>query len=151
MTKTTKTTKKPKASERLDALEALVERILENLEPTTRRVGELELLLFNLSRESEVLRDALQLIHEKQEATIGLLNEGKTPTNDNINEKAIELKALSLKEKVDLGLKENKIEPTDVVGDTSLIISRELDKEGKVANPRLQFALERLIPEIKEN
>lgn len=145
--------KKPKASERLDALEGYITRIkdsLESLEPVVRRVGELELLLFNLSRETEVLRDALQLIHEKQEVVIGLINDGKDLSLDNINEKAIELKALSLKDRVDQGLKEGKIIAVDEVTEKSLIISRELDQDGTVANPRLQFALEKLIPEIKE-
>jgi uncharacterized coiled-coil protein SlyX len=142
--------KKPKASDRLAALESAFAKQEELLNNTARRVGELEMINFNTARENEVLKDALQLLYEKLEAVVSLTNSGLALTDDNINEAVVKLKEQSLKEKVDLMVENNQIEATDVVGEDSLIVSRELTKEGEVENPRLQFLVGRLIPELKD-
>lgn len=116
---------------------------------TARRVGEMELIVYNLSRENEILKDALQLIHEKLDAVISLQNAGTALTEDNINEAVVKLKELSLKEKIDDLLKEGVIEPSTEVSAKSLIVSRELSKEGVVENPRLQFLVGRLVEELQ--
>lgn len=134
--------KLPKSKEKLEALS-------EQALATARRVGEMELIVFNLSRENEILRDALQLIHEKLDAVISLQSSGQALTDENINETVVKLKEASLKEKVDEMLNQGIIQNTDVVGDDSLIVSRELNKEGKVENPRLQFLVGRLVDQLK--
>ena len=134
--------RKPKASERLSAIEnALV--------PTQRRVGEMEMILFNLSRENEILKDALQLLHEKLESVIALANEGKTLSNENINEKVVLLKEQSLKDKVQDLVYAGQIESSEEVTDNSLVVARELNKNGTVENPRIQFLTSRLIEELQ--
>jgi hypothetical protein len=133
---------KPKASERLSAIEnALV--------PTQRRVGELEMVLFNLSRENEILKDALQLLHEKLESVIVLANEGKTLSNENINEKVVLLKEQALKDKVQDLVDAGQVKVAEEVTDNSLVVARELNKDGTVENPRIQFLTSRLIEELQ--
>lgn len=134
--------KKPKASERLSAIEnALI--------PTQRRVGELEMVLFNLSRENEILKDALQLLHEKLESVIALSNEGQPLTNENINEKVVLLKELALKDKVKQMEDAGQIQAAEEATNNSLIVARELNKDGTVENPRIQFLTARLIEELQ--
>lgn len=135
--------KKVKASERLSAIESA-------LIPTQRRVGELEMILFNLSRENEILKDALQLLHEKLESVIALSNEGSPLTNENINEKVVLLKEQVLKDKVTQMVDAGQIAKTEKVTENSLVVARELNKNGTVENPRIQFLTSRLIQELQD-
>ena len=134
--------KKIKASERLSAIESA-------LVPTQRRVGELEMIVFNLSRENEILKDALQLLHEKLESVIALSNEGKSLSNNNINEKVVMLKEQALKDKVDDLVNAKQITAAEEVTDNSLVVARELNKNGTVENPRIQFLTSRLVEELQ--
>ncbi len=45
----------------------------------------------------------------------------------------------NLKAQVEAGLKEGKILPAEVVTEKSFIVGHELDKDGKLANPRFQL------------
>lgn len=141
---------KPKASERLSAIESALILFDGNIHKTAKRVGELEMINFNLSRENEILKDALQLLNEKQLAMIALINEQKPLTDENLNEKVTVLKEAVLKEKLDNEVKNGNITPTDVVSDNSVLVGRELNKEGVVENPRLQFLVGRLVDELKD-
>lgn len=138
----TQETKKPKASEKLKALE-------NQLMATARRTGEMELIIYNLSRENEILKDALQLLHDKQESVIALLREGQGLSDDNINNKVTDLKVAALKQKVDELVENEQIVVAQEIGDNSLVVSRELNQKGEVENPRLQFLTSRLVEELK--
>lgn len=142
-------TNKVKASERLSAIEQSLLGFDSNIQKTAQRVGELELMNFQLSRENEILKDALQLLNEKQLAMIALLNEGKTLSDENINDKVTLLKEAALKEKLDNEVKAGNIEATDVVSDNSVLVGRELTKDGVVENPRIQFLVGRLVEELQ--
>jgi FKBP-type peptidyl-prolyl cis-trans isomerase (trigger factor) len=135
--------------EKLQKSKEKLENLSEQSMATARRVGEMELILYNIARENEILKDALQLLHEKLDAVITLQNRGLPLIDSNINEAVVEMKVNSLKERVDEMLKQGAIKTTDTVGEDSLIVSRELSKEGKVENPRLQFLVGRLIDELK--
>lgn len=135
--------------EKLQKSKEKLEAVSEQVLGTARRVGEMELILYNIARENEILKDALQLLHEKLDAVITLQNRELPLTDGNINEAVVEMKINSLKEKVDELLRQGTIKPVDVVGDDSLIVSRELSKEGKVENPRLQFLVGRLVDDLK--
>lgn len=134
--------KKVKASERLSAIESA-------LVSTQRRVGELEMIVFNLSRENDILKDALQLLHEKLESVIALSNEGKSLSNNNINEKVVMLKEQALKDRVDDLVNAKQITAAEEVTDNSLVVARELNKNGTVENPRIQFLTSRLVEELQ--
>lgn len=135
--------------EKLQKSKEKLEALSEQSSATARRVGEMELILYNIARENEILKDALQLLHEKLDAVITLQNRELPLSDANINEAVVEMKVNSLKERVEEMLQQGSIKPVDVVGEDSLIVSRELNKEGKVENPRLQFLVGRLIDELK--
>jgi hypothetical protein len=134
---------KMKPSEKLSVLE-------QQSMGTARRVGEMEMIVFNLSRENEILREALQLLDEKLNSTIELIAEGRPLTNESINEKAVEMKERMLKQKVDESLANGRIQITESVGDNSFVVGRELDDDGKVVNPRIQFLTAKLPTELKD-
>ena len=138
-----KNTKKPSAGERLSALERM-------LVPTVKRTGELEMLMFNISKENEILKDALQLLNDKQLAVISLANEGLALSDHNINEKIVKLKELDLKKRLELLVIEGHIEASNIITNNSFIVARELNKDGTVNNPRIQFMTARLIEDLQE-
>lgn len=142
--------KGPKASERLTALEAQMVPIIENTNATARRTGEMEMIIYNLSRESEILREALQLFHEKLDAVITLTNKSEPLTDDNINAAVVEAKTVDLANRVKVQLEEGKIALAEEINENSFVVGRELNKDGTVANPRLQFIMGRLVPELQE-
>lgn len=135
--------------EKLQKSKEKLENLAEQSLMTARRVGEMELILYNIARENEILKDALQLLHEKLDAVITLQNRGLPLNDDNINEAVVEMKENSLKERVTEMLRQGNIVSVNVVGEDSLIVSRELSKEGKVENPRLQFLVGRLNGQLK--
>lgn len=135
--------------EKLQKSKEKLENLSEQALATARRVGEMELILYNIARENEILKDALQLLHEKLDAVITLQNRELPLSDVNINEAVVEMKVNSLKERVEEMLQQGAIKPVDTVGEDSLIVSRELSKEGRVENPRLQFLVGRLVDELK--
>lgn len=135
--------KKPKAGERLSAIERM-------MVPAVQRIGELEMLTFQLSRENDVLKDALQLLHEKQESILSLLREGAQLTDENINNKATRLRELELEEKTKQLVDNGHVEVAEEITDNSFVVARELNKNGTVENPRIQFMTARLVSEIQE-
>ncbi len=141
--------KKLKASERLDLIEKGLAPITETVNATARRTGEMELIIYNLSRENEILKDALQLIHEKLDAVIDLSKNGTELSQENINSTVVSIKENNLKERVDTQIKEGNIKLIDEVDGNSFVVARELNKEGEVVNPRLQFVMNRLVEELQ--
>jgi hypothetical protein len=136
--------------EKLQKSKEKLENLSEQSLATARRVGEMELILYNIARENEILKDALQLLHEKLDAVITLQTKGMALSEENINTAVVEMKENTLKQKVTEMLDQGAIAWTDTVGEDSLIVSRELNKEGQVENPRLQFLVGRLVDELKQ-
>lgn len=134
---------KMKPSEKLNIIE-------QSLYNTQRRVGEMEVIVYNVSRENEILRDALQLLDQKLNSVVSLSNEGKPLTNENINEKSVELKEQVLKERIQSMLDADKIEKAEEIGLDSIIVGRECNKDGEVENPRIQFLASRLSEDLKQ-
>lgn len=135
--------KKVKATEKLAALEQLTMSM-------ARRVGELELILYTHSRESEILKEALQLINQKLDAVVMLSASGASLTDENINSAIVSMKEQELKSRVDAYVQEGRLIAIEEVGGESMIVGRELNESGVVENPRIQFLVGRLIDELKE-
>lgn len=104
-----------------------------------RRLGEMELIVFNLSRENQLLKQALSMLNDKIDAIVNVQKQSLDLNDANISEAMVRIKENSLKEKVDEMIARNLIEKTDVVGEKSFVVGRELNKEGVVENPRIQF------------
>ena len=142
--------KKVKASERLAALESSVVSVDKLATNTAKRSGELELIVFNLSRENEILKDALQLVYEKLDGVVGLISAKKELTDKNINEQIVLQKERGLADKVKQSVDAGQLSETSVVSNNSFVVARELSKEtGEVENPRLQFLVSKIVEELQ--
>lgn len=136
------TEQKMKASEKLKMLE-------DRLFQAQKRVGQLEMLVYNMSRENDVLKEALQLIDSKLNAVVTLTQNGGQLTEDNINDAIMQSKANSLKAQVEEFVNQGTMKPSDEVTKNSFVAIREFSKDGKLVNPRLQFYMPRLVEELQ--
>lgn len=132
-----------KSKEKLEALSG------ETLS-LARRLGEMELIVFNLSRENHLLKQGLSLLNDKLDAIVNVQKESLTLTDENINGAMVKIKENSLKEKVEEMLSRNMIEKSESIELDSFVVGRELDKEGVVENPRIQFLISSLSDYFKE-
>jgi hypothetical protein len=134
--------KKVKPSEQIRVLQ-------EQLLATGKRVSQMEMIVYNLSRENEIVKNALQMLHEKLDATITLANGGQALTTENIDKQIVLIREADLKAKIDEQVKSGNMKVVDEVGENSVVVSRELNDDGEVENPRLQFMVGRLSDDLK--
>lgn len=147
---TDKNADKMKPSEKLKVIEEHSLKLNNFVQIVATRVGELETLLFRLARENDILKDAVGLMNQKLDATIQLSREGLEITDETLEERIVQMKVDKMEQSVKKLLEENKIELAQDVTEDSLVVSRELNKDGTVANPRLQFIPSRLHEQTRE-
>lgn len=135
--------------EKLQKSKEKLESLSEQSLSMARRLGEMELIVFNLSRENHLLKQGLSMLNDKLDAIVNVQKESLTLTDDNINNAMVKIKENSLKEKVDEMLERNLIEKTEEIETDSFVVGRELNKDGGVENPRIQFLVESLSDHFK--
>lgn len=64
--------------------------------------------------------------------------------NDKIAKDLVDFKVDELKERVSILLERGEIEKDESVGPTSLVVSKESDKDGNVTTERVQFLMEQI-------
>lgn len=135
-------TTKLTATQKLEALENTVADLSKKLDST---VENLLMVGQELDRTNEELRKA----NERILASIVASEKGGLSLA-NVNKILMDNQVESLKGVVEK-LKENKLlEETDgTVGDASFVVGRELDTEGNVLSPRVQFSVSSLQEEAK--
>lgn len=141
--------KKLKASERLSILETLVTELSSTLEAVGYESAVSKMIIERMGQENAILKEALQLVHEKLDATILLQIEGSDLSEDNINKKIVSTKENLLDSRVKEQLELGSIVVAEEIGTNSFVVSRELNKDGSVENPRLQFLVKPLKEELQ--
>lgn len=123
------------AGQRLDDIERALVNLFQNLE--------------GMSREQNTVRDAIRLLGNKVDALAKANLRGEAPTDETLSQIMIDNNVEELKGKVDGLVKAQVLAPTDIVGDNSFVVGRELAADtDKVINPRLQFSLTALAKEV---
>lgn len=125
------------AGQRLDDLERALISLYQNVE--------------GLGRTVNTIRDAVTLLGNKVDALAKANIRGEAPTDETLSQIMIDNNVEELKNKVE-GLKKAQVlVPTDIVGEGSFVVGRELAADSdKVINPRLQFTLQALAKEVGE-
>lgn len=122
------------AGQRLDDLERALLSLFQNLD--------------NLAKDSATLRDAVRLLGNKVDALAKANIRGESPTDEILSQIMIDNNVAELKGKVEDLIKAQVLVATDIIGDQSFIVGRELAHDSdKVVNPRLQFSLTALAKE----
>lgn len=123
----------------------------------TQRIDDLERGLMSMfqsgdsmARDLMIAKDALKLLNNKLNAVTKAVNEGTLPTEDVIAKHMIDANIEELKEKVTNLVNQGILKATEETEDRAFVVGREIDENGKVVNPRLQFALGSLNEGVRE-
>ena len=137
MTKSKGTQKKLTAAQRIEALEQQFMGAIQNNQI--------------LAGEIDNLRQTMSALARRLNATIKSGEVGAI-SNDAVNSMLVEENTAELKGKVDFLKEQGVLEDAKAkeIHEKSFVIGRELDEESNVINPRIQFALVSVIPEVKE-
>ena len=124
------------ASERLDNLE----RSLISLYQTAD----------NMARDVLTIKDAIKLLGNKVDAIVKASASGMTLNDENLAKLMIENNVAELKTKVENLVTQGYLAVEETVTMNSFVVGREVDDNGEVQNPRLQFAAAALQDGLRE-
>lgn len=123
----------------------------------TQRLGDLENavmslynVLDNLTRDFMVLKDALKLLDNKVNSIVKASTNNEPLTDEVLDRIMVENNVAELTQKVNNMVLQKIVAPETQVSENSFVVGSESDNDGKVVNPRLQFALKALAPEVQE-
>lgn len=127
--------KQPSAKERLDLLEQ----------------GSASLFQLNdmVVKDIETLKKAVQLINNKVDAITKASLAGEDLNDEVLNRIMIENNVQDLTNKVNALVQQGLLVSEEQVSDNAFVVGKEINPDGTVINPRLQFAIKALKPEMQ--
>jgi hypothetical protein len=128
--------KKRSAGERLDDLENAVMSLFQ--------------LSDNITRDILTIKEALKLLNNKVDAMAKASVSGEQFSDDVLKRIMIENNCAELASKVNAMIEQGFLVSEGEVSENSFVVGEEVDNDGKVLNPRLQFVFQALKPELKE-
>lgn len=105
--------------------------------------------LNNVSRDLLTLREAVKLIGNKLDAVVKSYNTGVPATDETLSKFMVENNILDLKEKVASMVEQGIIFASEAISFKSFVVGQEVDQDGNIQNPRIQFAVETLSEDAK--
>jgi hypothetical protein len=122
----------------------------------TQRLSDLEqamMSLFNVNdnlvRDVMTLKEAIRLLDNKVNAVIKASLAGEPLTEGILTRIMVENNVAELSQRVRNMASQGFIVAEDQVSEESFVVGSELDDEGNVVNPRLQFSLNSIAPELR--
>ncbi len=104
----------------------------------------------NLAKDIVTLKEALKLLGNKVDAIVKATMAGEDLNDDVLSRIMVQNNVEELKNKVSQLVVSGTLQPTEEpVDEKNFIVGREVDDTGKVLNPRLQFVLGSLQPELQ--
>jgi hypothetical protein len=138
MKKEQKEQKQPKktAAQRIDDLEHALMSLYQTAD--------------NMARDVTTLKDAVKILGNKVDAIVKATNRGETLTDEVISKIMVENNSEELKQKVANLVNAGALVPAEEILETSFIVGQEIDDEGIVQNPRIQFVVSTLQENIRK-
>jgi hypothetical protein len=137
-------TDKRTASQRLEDLEKVVTVLYQSL---TQHKNAVEVLLKSQG-DMGLVKEALKLLNKKLEATIQVAKPESGITVSSVNELVVKMNVEELKAQTAEHVANGMLSATDTVADNSFLVCEELNQDGTVANPRVQFRLDSQTEEV---
>lgn len=103
-----------------------------------------------MARDLGVIKDAIKLLNNKVDSIVKISAKGEVVNDEVITKMMIENNCEELKQKVTVMQAQGILAPQEQIGADSFVVGSELNDEGETVNPRLQFALYALSPELQE-
>lgn len=104
----------------------------------------------NMARDMMTIKDAIKLLGNKLDAVTKASNNGEKLTDEVLSRIMVENNIEELKEKVTALVAQGILVAAEDVTAQSFVVGRELAEDGAIQNPRMQFVVSALNPEVKD-
>jgi len=104
----------------------------------------------NMARDLMTIKEAIKLLGNKLDSVVKASNRGEKLTDETIAAIMVENNVEELKQKVQNLVTSGALVTAEEIGPNSFVVGREVAADGTVQNPRLQFVVSALQPEIKD-
>lgn len=104
----------------------------------------------NIARDMGTFKQAIKLLGNKVDSIVQASERGEAINDSVISRIMVENNADELKQKLSTLIAQGVLKAEEQVGDDSFVVARELDADDKVINPRLQFAVAAVQPDVQE-
>lgn len=104
----------------------------------------------NMARDMMTIKEAIKLLGNKLDSVVKASARGEALTDEVIAKIMVENNVEELKEKVTNLVAQGVLVAAEEVGPNSFIVGRELNEAGEVQNPRMQFVVSALQPEVRD-
>ena len=129
-------TDKRTATQRIEDLEQIAMSNLQTLNAMAKDIG--------------LLKDAVKLLGNKTDSIVKVISSGGALSDQSISETMIANNVTELQGKVANLVTQGILAASERVTTNSFVVGQEVDENGKVVNPRIQFTLGTVPPEAKE-
>lgn len=103
----------------------------------------------NMARDMMTIKEAIKLLGNKLDAVVKAANRGEQMTDEVISKIMVENNVEELKNKVQDLVNQGVLVAAEEVTANSFIVGREIDADGKVQNPRMQFVVSALAENVR--
>lgn len=104
----------------------------------------------NMARDLMTIKEAIKLLGNKLDSVVKVSRSGSALTDENIAAVMVENNVEELKTKVQNLVNSGALVSAEEIGPNSFVVGREVAADGTVQNPRLQFVVSQLQPDIKD-
>lgn len=103
----------------------------------------------NMARDMMTIKEAIKLLGNKLDAVVKATSRGEQLTDEVISKIMVENNVEELKNKVQDLVNQGVLVAAEEVTTNSFIVGREIDADGKVQNPRMQFVVSALAENVR--
>lgn len=103
-----------------------------------------------VTRDLNTTKEALKILGNKAESIVQIVSRGDALNDESLSTQMLANNVAELKSKVDELVQRGLLSTAEAVGENTFLVGQEVDDAGKVVNPRLQFALGAISPELQE-
>lgn len=104
----------------------------------------------NMARDLMTIKEAIKLLGNKLDSVVKASARGEALSDEVIAKIMVENNVEELKEKVTNLVAQGVLVAAEEIGPNSFIVGRELNEAGEVQNPRMQFVVSALQPEVRD-
>lgn len=104
----------------------------------------------NMARDLTTVKEAIKLLGNKVDAIVKASNSGQALSDDVISKIMIQNNCEELSQKVKVMVAQGILAAAEQVAEDSFVVGEEQNDLGETVNPRLQFAVYAIQPELRE-
>ena len=104
----------------------------------------------NMARDLSTSKDAIKLLGNKTDSIVKAIGRGEPVTDTVIAKIMVENNVEELTEKVNDLISQGILKEEESVTENSFVVGQELDENGAIANPRMQFVVSSLQEPLRE-